>query len=122
MLRRNIRIDVAAKRQHVFNAVGLKLLYLLVDVRMGGIHTGQVRDGLRVAVRFYPLDKVNCGCSGGASACTVGHADEIRVKIPQLIQRVVDNGNVVVLLGRENLKREHGSSVFEQFWYFHLSL
>ena len=56
------------------------------------------------------------------SDCSVGHADEIRVKIPQLIQRVVDNGNVIVLLGRENLEREHGSSVFEQFWYFHLSL
>ena len=88
VLRGKIRIDVAAEREDVFNAVRLEFLDLLVNVGMRGVHAGKVRDGLGAEILLDVADKLGGGSSRSGTARAVGHADEIGVKVSKLIKRV----------------------------------
>lgn len=57
VLRGKIRIDVAAEREDVFNAVRLEFLDLLVNVGMRGVHACKVRDGLGAEILLDVADK-----------------------------------------------------------------
>ena len=62
---------------------------------------------------LYSPYEVYRGSTRSGSTCAVCDADEIRVQVAKLFQRVVDYGNIVVLFRWENLEREHGVPVLE---------
>ena len=97
VLRRDIRVDVSAQREYILDAVCFEFLYLLINIRMGGIDAGEVRDGLGAAVFLYSSYEVYRGSTRSGSTCAVCDADEIRVQVAKLFQRVVNYGNIVVL-------------------------
>ena len=95
--------DITAQRHDILEAVFLKLLNHLVDVRLRGGNTGQMRQHLDPVLVPDVLRDVQRKL-GGSATRTIGHGHEARVQRRHTLRRRLYRIVLLDLLRREHLE------------------